>query len=83
MQVNIGDLVRYKHDKEQLGLVLKFDNTRATYVMDYEAETKIMVANDNIFVAWAGKGRSWFVEAQYIEVKGERHGSYGWQDIED
>ena len=80
MQVNIGDLVRYKHDKYQMGLVLKFDDTRATYVMNYETDTKERVANDAILVAWQGKGRSWFVEAQYIEVKGE--GRYGWTEAE-
>jgi hypothetical protein len=80
MQVSVGDLVRYKHDKYQMGLVLKFDNSRATYVENHETGEKTQVANDNIFVAWQGKDRSWFVEAQYIEVKGE--GRYGWQDIE-
>lgn len=80
MQVNVGDLVRYKHDKYQMGLVLKFDDSRATYVMDYETGTKERVANDAILVAWQGKGRSWFVEAKYIEVKGE--GRYGWTEAE-
>ena len=80
MQVKVGDLVRYKHDKYQMGLVLKFDDTRATYVMNYETDTKERIANDAIFVAWQGKGRSWFVEAQYIEVKGE--GRYGWTEAE-
>ena len=40
MQVKVGDLVRYKHDKYQMGMGLKFDDSRATYVMDYETGEK-------------------------------------------
>ena len=76
--MKIGDLVRYKHNKYQMGIILKFDNSRATYVMDYETGKKEINCNDNILVAWQGKNRSSFVEAQYIEVKGE--GRYGWKD---
>jgi len=81
MQVSIGDLVRYKHDKHRMGLVLKFDDSRATFVLNHETGEKTRVANDNILVAWQGKNRSWFVEAQYIEVKGE--GRYGWTNIDE
>ena len=79
MQVSIGDLVRYKHDHDPLGLVLKFDDSRATYVLNHETGEKTMVANDNIFVAWQNRGRSWFVEAKYIQVKGEGN---GWTEAE-
>ena len=74
MQVNVGDLVRYKHDHDTLGLVLKFDDSRKTYVLNHVTGEKKLVANDAIYVAWQNRGRSWFVEAQYIEVKGEGDG---------
>ena len=80
MLVNVGDLVRYKHDKYQVGVVLKFDDSRKTYVLNHDTGEKKLVANDAIYVAWQGKGRAWFVEAQYIEVKGD--GRYGWTEAE-
>ena len=68
VEVNIGDLVRYKHMKSRVGVIIGFDYTRATYVHNYEDGTKKMVANDCIFVAWQNKTRPWFVEGKYIEV---------------
>ena len=70
MQVNVGDLVRYKHDKWQVGLVVELRPERG---------------DDTIYVKWLkpkpedGKD-AWCVQPMHIEVKGK--GRYGWTEAD-
>ena len=64
--MKVGDLVRYKHDKYQLGVILEIREGR----------------QDKYFVLWrrAVDGRlSWCVQGDWIQVK-DADGRYGWRD---
>ena len=67
--MKVGSLVRYKHDKTSMGLVVALLPERQ---------------GDTILVQWQTRkgrgGRSrWCVRPEYIEVKGA--GRYGWRDV--
>ena len=57
--VGIGDLIRYRHNKNQVGLVLDIVEER----------------HDPIYVLWCGDSRGgaikWFVRRDWIQVKCE------------
>ena len=61
----VGDLVRYKHDKPRMGIVIKVFPAR----------------DDTLLVAWvrrAAEGNTqWCVSPRWIQVKGE--GRFGWK----
>ena len=65
----VGDLVRYKHDKPRMGIVIKVFPAR----------------DDTLLVAWvrrAAEGNTqWCVSPRWIEVKGE--GRFGWTDADE
>ena len=65
--MNVGDLVRYKHDKHRMGIVVAIVEKRLT---------------DIYRVLWNkpvdGK-TMWCVNADWVQVKGE--GRYGWRDV--
>ena len=65
--MQIGDLVRYKHDKYRMGVVLEI------------IEKRVM---DKYRILWnqACQGKTiWCVNADWVQVKGE--GRYGWEDV--
>ncbi len=65
----VGDLVRYKHDKPRMGIVIKVFPAR----------------DDTLLVAWvrrAAEGNTqWCVSPRWIQVKGE--GRFGWKDADE
>ncbi len=65
----VGDLVRYKHDKPRMGIVIKVFPAR----------------DDTLLVAWvrrAAEGNTqWCVSPRWIQVKGE--GRFGWTDADE
>ena len=71
--MKVGDLVRYRHDKNRMGLVVLIEPTRVG-----------PMGTPTALVEWlrpcSGKSR-WRVEFQYIEVKGK--GRFGWRDANE
>ena len=64
--MKVGDLVRYKHDKYKMGVILESREGRP----------------DKYSVLWrqATDGKLiWCVQCDWIQVKGE--GRYGWKDV--
>jgi len=66
--MKVGSLVRYKHDKTSMGLVVAL----------------LLNRDDGILVQWqtrkGSNGNSrWCVRPENIEVKGP--GRYGWRDV--
>jgi len=65
--VKVGDLVRYKHDKCRMGVVLEIIEKRVT---------------DKYRILWNhvcdGK-MVWCVNSDWVQVKGEDR--YGWEDV--
>ena len=65
----VGDLVRYKHDKPRMGIVIKVFPAR----------------DDTLLVAWvrrAAEGNTqWCVSPRWIQVKSE--GRFGWKDADE
>ena len=65
----VGDLVRYKHDKPRMGIVIKVFPAR----------------DDTLLVAWVRRGAEgntqWCVSPRWIQVKGE--GRFGWKDADE
>ena len=65
----VGDLVRYKHDKPRMGIVIKVFPAR----------------DDTLLVAWVRRtaegNTQWCVSPRWIQVKGE--GRLGWKDADE
>ena len=67
----VGDLVRYKHDKPSMGILIKVCPERE---------------GDTLLVAWQtrrghNENTQWCVSPQWIQVKGD--GRFGWKDADE
>ena len=68
--MKVGDLVRYKHDKYRMGVVL----CAPIFVGDGTQDKYVLVH----WMREAGGKTRWRIQLSHIEVKGE--GRYGWRD---
>ena len=72
--MQVGDLVRYKHNKNRMGLVIDGSQSRTPAPARKGRHATVLI----LWLHSSGDKRKWRVELQHIEVKGE--GRYGWRD---